>query len=229
MHAGLAAPDMIDKLREEARSGLRRARELSPLFTPVLMRGGEVAALLAGVANFEADLVATGSHGGSRAAGIIFGSVASAMAHFAPCSVLIARDPSARSFPEPILLADDGSPESLEAASVAAKLAVQHAATLIAVRVGEEPGGSVDGEAVRRIESLGVKPTLRGEQGSPHRRIVEVANEVGASLIVMGSRGRTGIAALGSVSERVAHRATCSVLIVRRATHPALEEAALGD
>ena len=36
----------------------------------------------------------------------------------------------------------------------------------------------------------------------------------------MGSRGRTGLAALGSVSERVTHRASCSVLIVRRPSHP---------
>jgi nucleotide-binding universal stress UspA family protein len=57
------------------------------------------------------------------------------------------------------------------------------------------------------------------EQGSPQRRIVELANETDAALIVMGSRGRTGLAALGSVSERVAHRASCSVLVVRCPTH----------
>jgi nucleotide-binding universal stress UspA family protein len=34
------------------------------------------------------------------------------------------------------------------------------------------------------------------------------------------SRGLTGVKALGSVSERVAHRASCSVLIVRRKAHP---------
>jgi nucleotide-binding universal stress UspA family protein len=66
---------------------------------------------------------------------------------------------------------------------------------------------------------------MRIEQGSPHRRIVEVANGVGASLIVIGSRGRSGLAALGSVSERVVHHADCSVLIVRRAAHPAEEDA----
>jgi nucleotide-binding universal stress UspA family protein len=67
---------------------------------------------------------------------------------------------------------------------------------------------------------------MKVERGSPHRRIVEMANETGAALIVMGSRGRTGLAALGSVSERVAHRAGCSVLIVRRAFHPEADEAA---
>lgn len=36
-----------------------------------------------------------------------------------------------------------------------------------------------------------------------------------ADLLVLGSRGLHGLRALGSVSERVAHRAACSTLIVR--------------
>jgi nucleotide-binding universal stress UspA family protein len=36
-----------------------------------------------------------------------------------------------------------------------------------------------------------------------------------ADLLVLGSRGLHGLKALGSVSERVAHRAECSTLIVR--------------
>jgi nucleotide-binding universal stress UspA family protein len=79
-------------------------------------------------------------------------------------------------------------------------------------------------EAVEIIEGCGREPVMRVEQGSPHRRIAEVASEVGASLIVIGSRGRSGLAALGSVSERVTHRASCSVLVVRRAQHPIREE-----
>ena len=75
------------------------------------------------------------------------------------------------------------------------------------------------------METSGLEPVMRIEQGSPQRRIVEVANDVGASLIVIGSRGRTGLAALGSVSERVVHHAGYSVLIVRRAAHPVQEDA----
>lgn len=36
-----------------------------------------------------------------------------------------------------------------------------------------------------------------------------------ADLVVVGSRGLHGLVGLGSVSERVAHRARCSVLVVR--------------
>jgi nucleotide-binding universal stress UspA family protein len=39
----------------------------------------------------------------------------------------------------------------------------------------------------------------------------------GCDLLVVGSRGLHGIRALGSVSERVAHEAPCSVLVVRNA------------
>jgi nucleotide-binding universal stress UspA family protein len=145
------------------------------------------------------------------------------MAHYAPCSVLIARDrPGA--FPGSIVHANDGSPESLDAACVAASLAVRYGSTAVTVCVGETQDRSVAEEAVSLMQSSGLEPVLRIEQGSPHRRIVEVANDVGASLIVMGSRGRTGLAAIGSVSERVVHHAGCSVLVVRRAAHPTQEE-----
>jgi nucleotide-binding universal stress UspA family protein len=39
-----------------------------------------------------------------------------------------------------------------------------------------------------------------------------------ADLVVVGSRGATGLAALGSVAERVSHQADCPVLIVRGRT-----------
>ena len=43
--------------------------------------------------------------------------------------------------------------------------------------------------------------------------LVEAARD--ADLLVVGSRGLYGLKALGSVSERVAHGASCSVLVVR--------------
>jgi nucleotide-binding universal stress UspA family protein len=189
----------------------------------MLMRGAPVAVLLAAIANLEADLVSVGSHGTSRAAGVLFGSVATAMAHHAPCSVLVAREAPADPFPRTIVHANDGSPESLDAALVAGRIAVRHDATLVTLHVADSAstGEGVAEGSVRLIESTGQRPVLRVAHGSPHRRIVEAANQTGASLIVMGSRGRTGLAALGSVSERVTHNASCSVLVVRRPSHPA--------
>lgn len=53
--------------------------------------------------------------------------------------------------------------------------------------------------------------------GSPESRIVEKAESIGASLIVVGSHGynRWERLLLGSVSDSVVHHAPCSVLVVR--------------
>ena len=53
--------------------------------------------------------------------------------------------------------------------------------------------------------------------GNPAREIVGFAMNLGVDLIVVGTRGRSPAKELylGSVSSAVAHRALCSVLIVR--------------
>lgn len=57
---------------------------------------------------------------------------------------------------------------------------------------------------------------LRVIDGKPGEALVALADEVGASAIVMASRGVTGFrrAVLGSVSDYVTRNATCPVLIV---------------
>ena len=64
---------------------------------------------------------------------------------------------------------------------------------------------------------LAQRAVARAEWGKPVETICEVAKQGGHDLIVLGSSGMgqiTGIF-LGSVSDRVAHRATVPVLIVR--------------
>jgi len=55
--------------------------------------------------------------------------------------------------------------------------------------------------------------------GTPQDLILEVASEVDAHLIVMGTHGRTGLAhvAFGSVAEYVIRRSTVPVLAIRHA------------
>lgn len=53
-------------------------------------------------------------------------------------------------------------------------------------------------------------------RGDPAEALVETADDVGADLIVVGSKGMTGTGRflLGSVPNRVSHHAPCDLLIV---------------
>ena len=67
--------------------------------------------------------------------------------------------------------------------------------------------------------------------GNPGRTICELASNWSADLIVVGSRGLTGLKEmfLGSVSNYVTHHAPCSVLIVRTPVGESLSETATAD
>jgi nucleotide-binding universal stress UspA family protein len=100
-------------------------------------------------------------------------------------------------FPTIILLATDGSEEAQLAATTAADLEQQ-------VKRIEDAGGTVNNKHLR--------------DGRAAEEIVAVAEEIGAGLIVMGSRGhgRLRRALMGSVSEAVVRHAHCPVTIVRK-------------
>jgi nucleotide-binding universal stress UspA family protein len=65
-------------------------------------------------------------------------------------------------------------------------------------------------------DALRARVNPRLEFGIPVDRILEVAEEGGYDLLVMGTHGRTGVShfMLGSVTERVLVRAPCPVLVV---------------
>ena len=138
------------------------------------------------------DLLVVGSHEIGRPVGILSAGVMTASTHLAPCPVLIARE-SPAGFPGTILLADDGTRHSREAARLAHAIAAQHGCELVAAS---------------------------GVDDRPAKAIPALAARIGAGLIVLGSRRLRGPRALASVSERVAHNAPCSVLVVRDRPSP---------
>jgi nucleotide-binding universal stress UspA family protein len=74
-------------------------------------------------------------------------------------------------------------------------------------------------EGAELARSLGFDASARVESGDPiWRRVIDVADEVDASLVVVGSHGRTGIARvlLGSVAAATASHSDRDVLVVRR-------------
>ncbi len=75
-------------------------------------------------------------------------------------------------------------------------------------------------DAEARIRAAGVNVEGHMVQKPPADALLQVASEVGASLIVVGSQGMSGARRiLGSVPNKVSHEAHCNVLIV--ATHKA--------
>lgn len=72
-------------------------------------------------------------------------------------------------------------------------------------------------ERVRRAEAAGVRASALRRGGKPADTVAELAEELDVDLIVVGSEGHTGVKrlVLGSVAERVAHRAPRPVLIAR--------------
>lgn len=72
-------------------------------------------------------------------------------------------------------------------------------------------------KTVEFLRTNGLKATGTVENGDAKSKILEIAKEWRADLIVLGSHGRKGLEhfLLGSVSEGVARHADCSVEIVR--------------
>lgn len=66
-------------------------------------------------------------------------------------------------------------------------------------------------------EKLSVKTDLELVSGDPAEEIIRLANIYKTDLIIIGSRGLTGIKriVLGSVSNQVVEEANCSVLVVK--------------
>ena len=141
-------------------------------------------------------------------------------------------------FPTTILLATDGSSDAELARTTAVDLANSTNSELhvVTVTLGY-PSYDVRNPAVveqlrEQAEEI-LNEQAGGKVAEKHLRIaeryraqqiVQVAEDIGAGLIVMGSRGLGGVrrALMGSVSDSVVRHAHCPVLIVR----PEKEQAA---
>ena len=222
-----ASERSVDKcfadLRARARASLalakRQADEPAEVVTRVV--DGEVAVRLREVVDAEsATLLVLGTHGGSRLAGAAFGEATTTLLHETPVSVLIARSPfDPDRFPASIVAGIDGSAEARRALDVAAALRERSGGRLMVVIASGEEGSS----AGAKLEGFAAPHEFLASKARPVDALVTAAQT--ADLVVVGSRGLRGARALGSVSERVAHRASSSVLVVR----PTAPEVAEGE
>jgi nucleotide-binding universal stress UspA family protein len=203
---------VLAELEAEARAALERGRVATAGIHDagsLVAEGQPADVLLAKARELDATLLAVGSHGHSRVAGIAFGSVATLALHEAPCGVLVARgredDPE---WPRAIVVGVDGSPASAAALAAARELAGRLGAAVRPIAAARDR--RLDLDAVRALA-----PDVEIDGGGPVDALAIASED--ADLVVVGSRGLHGIRALGSVSERVGHEARCSVLVVRGA------------
>jgi nucleotide-binding universal stress UspA family protein len=208
VYTGFSASWVAAEMEREGADALVAAAEIvGRSASSRLMRGAPTPTLLRELEQTGASLVAIGSHGHRRLSEMVLGGVAVELLHRAPCSVLIARkQPAEASFPRSLVVGIDGSTEAEHALAIALALEARFS---IPLRIVTAIGESSDAPRPRRRRSLRVEEI----DGAPVEALQEASSD--ADLLIVGSRGLHGLRALGSVSERVAHCALCSVLVVR--------------
>lgn len=206
---GFDATRVAAELADEAERTHQRVQELivgEPGVVASVTRGNAAAALLAACQREQASLLAVGARHHSRAAGNLLGATSTTVLHDAPCPVLLARPGSGTPWqPRRIVVGVDGSVEALAALAAAGELAARVGSAVTVV-------SATGGKAIQRDQAWAARVDVWAD-GAPIPVLLDLSAE--ADLLFVGSRGLHGLRALGSVSERLAHRAACSVLVVR--------------
>ncbi len=206
MKAGAISPEIAKEIRSAADAAVDGARDVAPTAEAIVIEGDPATALIEAADRGDDTLVAVGGHGRSRMVGIVTGSVMTNIVHRAHVSVYVARPVGkGGDFPRSVIVGVDGSENSLLAYTAASELAERLGIPLRAIAASA--GEVLDEEGLKLV------PELERIPESPVAALEDRA--AAGDVLVVGSRGLHGVAALGSVSERLAHSAAASVLIVR--------------
>ena len=213
---------------------------------PVLAHGRAATVIVEEARSMAADLVVLGNRGHGRWESILLGSVSAEVVDHAPCPVLIARDERLG----PIILADDQSSHARAAEQVLLDWPIfrglpvtvvtvdqdgfPHAPSVSPLVYSEASDSYAYGTAAQRrttefdckaaadrLRQAGLLAEPEIREGDPAQEIVTSARQRRAGLIVVGTRGQTGLRRLilGSVARKVLLHAPCSVLVVRAGPH----------
>ncbi len=209
----------------------------------VVQRGRPAQVIAREASRRAASLVVVGSRGLGPIRSTLLGSVSQEVVDLAPCPVLVARTGRISR----IILGTDGSAGAEEAERFLATLPTARHVPVTVVSVAEVLRPLAIGitptvyheamawqaeyeaearrehtraaeEATERLAKHGIHAKAAVRVGDPAGELLAAAAEVSADLIVVGSRGLTGLRrlALGSVARRVVQHAEASALIVRR-------------
>lgn len=226
----------------------------------LMIEGRAADSILAQAREWGASLVVLGNRGHSSLASMILGSTSAEVVDHAPCPVLVARERAVNE----VVLGADGSPGARLAEHLLTDWPMFHdlPAAVVAVAatgVPWNPGMASglydvvlesyarDVDAARhevadlaegvatRLRGAGVAATAHVREGEAAAELVSFARGRSRSLLVLGSRGHTGLARLllGGVARNVLYHAHGSVLIVREGVpvppEPADEVSEVGE
>ncbi len=196
--------------------------------------------ILSYVEQNEFDLVMMGSQGKSGLQRWMFGSVAEKVLRRCPIPVMTIRQPLEKMAIKKILVPIDFSETSKHTLEAASNLAHTFDASLLVLHIVEQhiypafyeekmdsasdPNFRVEQLALQKLEELlpasSPEATCVVVRGAAYHQIIEQVSEHSADLIMMATRGLTGIEhlLLGSTTERVVRFATVPVLTVGEKT-----------
>jgi nucleotide-binding universal stress UspA family protein len=208
-----------------------------------LLRGAPAFAIPEDAKLWKPDLTVVGSRGHGPVESALLGSVSSAVVDHAVTPVLVARGDHVRS----ILLAEDGSPAGLAArdlvlgwsafagipvrvvgvVDVAAPWRSGIAPTMFSAAMdlytemitnSRETFGQVVAATVATLQAAGRAAEGDLREGDPAAQLVHAVHDIAGDLIVIGSRGHTGVSriVMGSVAHSVLLHSRCSVLVVKQ-------------
>ncbi len=222
-----------DAARRQAEKLVRQAA--ADATSPELTVTGELyegpPALVLQELSARAGLLVVGSRGLGGFAGLLVGSTAGSVAAHAHCPVVVVRrDADRRGQTGHVTAGVDGSEPSLLALGFAVEQAAARKVTLHVLRAwrpspGPRPPSAPDAQAVHAEleEALArwrrafpdLQITVEVAKGNPTELLVTASRN--AQLVVVGSRGRGGLAGmlLGSVSQQLLHHAHSPVAVVR--------------
>lgn len=224
---------------------VRRLSTRNRLVDAVLLRDRPASGLVDHARAFSADLIITGSRGHGQIATLVLGSVSAEIIDHAPCPVLVARQPTL----ERIVFATDGSETAAKAQAILADWPIFAAHLIRVVSVAdvvrpwttgiaptmytqvlrayandlaeaESTHLEIAREAAQSLANAGRQAEPEMRRGYAAAEIISVAEAWGADLVVVGSRGRTGLKRiiLGSVARNVLLGTNASVLVFRGPT-----------
>jgi nucleotide-binding universal stress UspA family protein len=245
--AGLiSSPDIDEQIRHVLQGDLEavvdRLRQTGAQSEGAVVHGRPATVIAEEARRFAADLVVAGSRGHGPIASLVLGSVSAELVDHAPSPVLVVR----RTTGDRILFATDGSPSALDAERLLTTWPVFERSAIRVLSVADVPRPWHSGlaptmvrqvldaytkdlelartehdalarEVSARVAAAGRTVDTNVRVGDAAAEIIDEVSAWSADLVVLGSRGHTGLSrfVLGSVARNVLQGSPSSVLIVR--------------